>query len=211
MNSRLLQYFAAATIAFAASASEGVRASTFDLPLNGTVFLQGDIAAQEQISVSAVERVGALPVFDPSNINTLASYEFFAHFSVLDQNGSVVPEPPFGVFGTALHDFGTNCPHTLCSFTTHTILQGNLQISDAARTLLISTNILDQNVPFDLELQVDLPGGLIATTPIPAALPLFASGLAALGVIGLCHRRRRAAGNCERMHRRRIHGMCPAL
>jgi hypothetical protein len=196
MSSRL-QYIAIAMVALAASIAasitEQVSAATFDLPLNGTIFLQGNILAPEEIAVRAIEHAGTLPVFDPSNPATLASYEFFSSFSVLDQHGSVVPEPAFSVFGTVLHDFATNCPRTFCSFTSHVALQGALEVSDIARTLLISTDIFARNVPFDLELELTLPDGMsAATTPVPAALPLFASGLAAIAAIGLFHRRRKA-------------------
>ena len=61
----------------------------------------------------------------------------------------------------------------------------------------------DAPIPVDLKLTIDLPDGLgigpavsfgaEAVTPLPATLPLFASGLGALGLLGWRRKRKAAA------------------
>ena len=71
---------------------------------------------------------------------------------------------------------------------------GELYISSDDLTLDISTDIFAQNVPSDdLQLQVTLPDNL-SITPLPAALPLFATGVGILGLLGW-HRRRKSTGD----------------
>ncbi len=77
-------------------------------------------------------------------------------------------------------------------------------VSDTSRFLTIDTSVM-VNGPVDLELTVDLPDGLqllvisdpipqgLAQTPLPATLPLFATGLGALGLLGWRRKRRTAA------------------
>jgi hypothetical protein len=58
------------------------------------------------------------------------------------------------------------------------------------------------NIPLDLQLTADVPDGLVVRpffvtvgeiTPLPAALPLFASGLGALGLLGWRRKRKNTA------------------
>ena len=68
----------------------------------------------------------------------------------------------------------------------------SFDVSNTSRFLTMDTSVM-VNGPLDLELTVDLPDGLqllvisdpipegLAQTPLPGGLPLFASGLGALG------------------------------
>lgn len=199
----VLRYVAIAV--FLVASAGRVSASTFDLPLDGTISIVGNLPASYdpssfgpvEIEVQAIETF-SLPVFDPQNAaNTVGIYQWSATFSVLDQNGSPVPEPDLIPLGTALTGYGQNC--TTGPFcpnpsgnSSETILTGGLYISDDALTIQISTSIFTRNVPsYDLELQVTLPDNL-SVTPLPAALPLFGTGVGVIGLLGW-RRKRKAA------------------
>src|SRR5437868_7007155 len=175
---------------FLLAIEEPVDAATFNLPLNGTVSIVGDLPASfnpspfdpVEICIQSFQNI-SLPVFIPQNpATTVGVYQWIANFSVLNQSGTPIPEPPLSPFGTALTGYGQNCfaaPFcpTPSGSSSETILLGDLFISDSTRTLTISTTIFTQNVlSSNLELQVTLPDG-VSITPLPAALPLFASGL----------------------------------
>jgi len=170
-------------------------AATFDLPLNGTISITGDLPSSYDpspfgpvaIEIQAIENF-PLPTFnelDPTT--TVGVYQWTANFSVLDQNGSPIPEPDLSAVGTALTGYGQNCsaiPYcpSPSGDGSETILSGDLFVSGDALTLQIATDIFALNVPsYDLELQVTLPTGL-SITPIPPGLPLFAAGL---GIVAL--------------------------
>ena len=77
----------------------------------------------------------------------------------------------------------------------------SITISDSYRYLAFVTDI-ETDIPFDLQLTADVPDGLVVrplfvsfgeVTPFPAALPLFATGLGALGLLGWRRKRKTAA------------------
>jgi hypothetical protein len=183
--------------------AEPVDAATFNLPLNGTVAIVGDLPTSlnpssfgpVEIGIQAVQNF-SLPVFNPQNPTaTVGVYQWVGNFSVLNQNGTSIPEPSLGPFGTALTGYGQNCSVApFCpnpsSGGSETVLSGDLFISDTSRTLTISTMVFPQNVlSYQIELQVTLPDGL-SITPLPGALPLFATGFGALALAGYCRKRR---------------------
>jgi hypothetical protein len=181
-------------VAIAIFASLGIArpvdAATFNLPLNGTVAIVGDLPASYNPSPFGPVEIGvqasqnfSLPGFNLQNpANTVGVYEWIAKFSVID-SGTPIPQPLLSAFGTALTGYGQNCsvsPFCPSPPGGSSILSGDLFISDTARTLTISTTVFTQNVlSSDLELQVTLPDG-VSITPLPAALPLFATGFGAL-------------------------------
>jgi hypothetical protein len=190
----------AAITVFVLVIARPVSAATFDLPLNGTVSIVGNLPTSlnpssfgpVEISIQAIQDF-YLPVFNPQNpATTVGVYQWIANFSVL-QNGTAIPEPPLSPFGTNLTGYGQNC--SVAPFcpspsgsTGDTILSGDLFISDTARTLTISTTLFTQNVlGADLELQVTLPDG-VSITPLPTALPLFATGFGVLALAGFRRR-----------------------
>jgi hypothetical protein len=150
-----------------------------------------------EIEIQAIESF-PLPAFNALDPTTTAAvYQWTTDFSVLNQAGSPIAEPDLSPFGTALTGYGQNCtvtpycPHP-SGDSSETILVGELYISSDDLTLDISTDIFAQNVPSDdLQLQVTLPDNL-SITPLPAALPLFATGVGILGLLGW-HRRRKSA------------------
>ena len=180
----------------AAGAVERAEAATFDLPLDGTVTIAGNLPASDNpspfgpvgIEINAIENF-SLPAFNMQNPATTAGlYQWSANFAVLNQSGIPIAEPALSPFGTALTGYGQNC--TLGPYcpspsgdSSETVLSGVLFVSSYALTLQIASNIHTMNVPsYDLELQVTLPDGL-TVTPVPPALPLFAAGLGILGLL----------------------------
>jgi hypothetical protein len=173
------------------------QAMTYNLPLDGSVSIvdNGTPSAPIAIEVQAIENF-SLPVFNQQNpLATVGVYQWIANFSVFNQNGSQVSEPTLSPFGTALTGYGQNC--SVAPFcpepsgpSSETILSGTLLISGNS-TLDISTicsgiNVLSSN----LELSLTVPAGAsVSTTPLPAALPLFGTGLGFLGILGWCKRR----------------------
>jgi hypothetical protein len=128
---------------FVMTSAEHVNAATFDLPLDGTVSIVGDLPASYnpstfgpvEIEIQAIENF-SLPTFNPLNpAGTAAVYQWSANFSVLNQNGSPVPEPDLSPLGTALTGYGQNCnavPYcpNPSGESSETILAGDLYISD---------------------------------------------------------------------------------
>lgn len=170
--------------------ARGVNAATYDLPLNGTVSIVGNLPTSYnpspygpvEIEIQAVEDF-SLPLFNSFDpMNTVGVYQWSAGFSVLDQTGSSIAEPDLSSFGTALTGYGQNCSITpYCpqpsGDANETVLSGDLFVADGALTLQIATNIETLNVNnYSLNLQVTLPDGL-SITPVPDTLPLFVAGL----------------------------------
>jgi hypothetical protein len=173
--------------ALSAAANVPALASTYDLPLNGTISIDSSAGStgQTAIQIQAIENF-SLPVYNPWSLqNTVGVYQWISSFSV-DQNGTPVSEPTLSPFGTALTGYGQNCSTgTYCPHpsgeSSETILSGTLFITGNATldvsTLIYGTNILSDN----LELVLTLPSGFTvespSATPLPASLPLFATGL----------------------------------
>lgn len=174
------------------------QATTYDLPLDGTISINDNgSAGQTAIEILAVESF-SLPVFNQqSPQTTVGVYQWLANFSVLDQNGTPVSEPSLSPFGTALTGYGQNCSTPpYCPRpsgpSSETILSGTLFISGDA-TLDISTIVFGENIVSDnLELLLTLPDGFTipSATPLPAALPLFATGLGLVALLSWRKRRR---------------------
>jgi hypothetical protein len=173
------------------------QANTYDLPLDGTISINDNgSAGQTAIEIQAVESF-SLPVFNQqSPQTTVGVYQWTANFSV-DQNGTPVSEPLLSPFGTTLTGYGQNCStRPYCPSpsgpSSETILSGTLFISGDA-TLDISTIISGENIVSDnLELLLTLPDGFttLSATPLPAALPLFATGLGLVALLSWRKRRR---------------------
>jgi hypothetical protein len=199
-------------IALTASALFGVPtalpayATTYILPLDGSVAISDNAASSgpTAIEVQAIESF-SLPVFNQQNPQATAGvYQWIASFSVFDQSGSQISEPALSPLGTSLTGYGQNCSVTpYCPHpsgpSSETILSGTLFISGNS-TLDVSSIISGMNiVSSNLELELTLPSGFTSNapsigssvpgTPLPAALPLFASGLSLVGLF--CWRKRR--------------------
>ena len=173
----------------------------FDLPLNGSISIINDaaLAGPIAIQVQAIDSF-SLPVFNQqSPQTTVGVYQWLTSFSVLDQSGSQVSEPSLSPFGTALTGYGQNCAAIpYCprpsSPSSETVLAGTLFIPGDS-TLDISTVISGLNIVSEnLELLLTLPAGFSTNpplvdppppgTPLPATLPLFATGVGLVGFFG---------------------------
>lgn len=174
----------------------GAEATTYDLPLDGTVSIIGELPTSNdpspygpvEIEIQAIENF-SLPAFNQLDpMNTVGVFQWSADFSVLNQAGSSIAEPDLSPFGTALSGYGQNCNITpYCprpsGDASETILSGDLFLSDNALTLQIATDITALNVAdYSLNLQVTLPDGL-SITPVPDTLPLFLAGLGILAFL----------------------------
>lgn len=104
-----------------------------------------------------------------------------------------------GSFAAASTNNCSNCG------VTHPVEGNFFSITDSQRTLSVLSAInisqlnaanLPAGVSVDYTVEINLPNGLTATaaTPLPAALPLFAGGLGALGLLGWRRRRRARSG-----------------
>ena len=184
-----------------------MHAATFYLPLDGSISIidSGASSGPTAIEIQAIESF-SLPVFNQqSPQTTVGVYQWLASFSIFDQNGSPVSEPYLSTLGTTLTGYGQNCsaspycPHPSGPSST-TILSGTLFVSGDS-TLDISTIISGLNVLSEnLQLLLTLPDGFSTdpplvdppppSTPLPATLPLFASGVGLIGYLGR-HKRRK--------------------
>src|SRR5215831_5405955 len=174
-------------------------ASTFSLPLSGEVEIVGNIPSPVSISVSLA-------------VNPLSASYWVINTSI-EQSGDVN-----GPFAQPQGCVGSGCG-TLAGFFVcggrigcgidpppgTVVSRGDpltLSISDASRFLLIDTSARDDS-PIGLELTIFLPEGLdlvviddplpegvAAATPLPAAFPLFATGVGALGLFGWRRKRK---------------------
>ena len=187
--------------------AQPAHATTFDLPLDGSISIIDNAGSTGPVAieVQAVESF-ALPVFNQqSPQTTVGVYQWISSFSVFDQSGAQVSEPALSPVGTALTGYGQNCSAIpYCPRpsgpSSETILSGTLFIPGNA-TLDISTIISGLNiVSEDLELLLTLPAGFSTNpplvdppppgTPLPATLPLFATGLGLISLFGWCKRRK---------------------
>jgi hypothetical protein len=194
-------------IVLASVVAQPLHATTFDLPLNGSISIIDNAAspAPVAIEVQAVESF-SLPVFNQQNPqSTVGVYQWITSFSVFDQNVSQISEPGLSPFGTALTGYGQNCSAIpYCPRpsgpSSETILSGTLFIPGNA-TLDVSTIISGLNIVSEnLELLLTLPAGFSTNpplvdppppgTPLPASLPLFATGLGLVGLFGWRTRRK---------------------
>ena len=187
-------------------------ATTFDLPLNGSISIidNAPSAGPVAIEVQAVESF-SLPVFNQQNPQTTVGvYQWLTSFSVFDQSGAQVSEPALSPFGTALTGYGQNCsshPIVLSRRVRAVKLFCLEHYSFPAPPRWISRRIVSglNIVSEDLELLLTLPAGFSTNpplvdppppgTPLPAALPLFATGLGLVGLLGWRKRRKRKATN----------------
>jgi len=165
-------------------------------PSGGTVSILGDLSSSPvAIGIAAIPSpsVFALPAFDPSDTST-ARFVYWSAYV----DGGLADEPPLSPFGNVLYLCWSNAPFPLsnCSPSIPAgVLDGAVYISNDARTLSMSGGYLGgTNVnnlpPFDF--QITLRDGL-TIAPLPAALPLFATGVGALGLLGWRRKRKAQA------------------
>ena len=198
---RLISVALVSFVIFGVSFARPVHATTFDLPLNGSISIIDSAASSGPVAieVQAVENF-SLPVFNQQNPQaTVGVYQWISSFSVFDQSGSQVSEPSLSPFGTALTGYGQNCwaiPYCPqpSGPSSETVLSGTLFVPGNS-TLDISTIISGLNIVSEnLELLLTLPAGFSTNpplvdppppgTPLPATLPLFATGLGLVGLFG---------------------------
>jgi hypothetical protein len=98
-----------------------------------------------------------------------------------------------------VYDWGTNGPIQCCSPLGRSF-GASLSISDLTRDILVSSIAFQAHgmVSFSASLLLTLPDGMslqqrpIISTPLPAALPLFAAGFGAVGLFGWRRKRKDA-------------------
>jgi hypothetical protein len=157
-----------------ATLASNASAATYNLSTGGSLFIAGAISGMERISI--LFTVDAT-IRDPS-----------VHLA--DWNGFVTGRSDlsggqaFGLGACLIGPcggFGLGPPSGALS----------LLISDASRTISWTMSFSGPNALLSPHVTLTLPDGLVPVpTPLPAALPLFAAGLAAVVWFG---RRRRAA------------------
>ena len=191
--------------------NDKARATTFDVPLNGEIEITGDITSRHGLyfrrcqleSLQSTSRRAARLLLKRAGYSILRSLNqtdpaAFRRLRFATSNGSCFLLSNFLGCGGSLG----------CSETTpegYGYLRNGtpapILISEAASIFSIAT-YASADVASDLALDVDLPDGLgievlpgrtlnaakfassAATTPSPAALPLFATGLIVLGLVG---------------------------
>ena len=177
-------------------------ASTFSLPLSGEIEIVGNIPAPVSISISMI-------------VNPLSASYWVVSTSI-EQSGSA--DGPFaqpqGCVGSTCGTFtgffvcGGRIACGIDPLPGNVASRGDpvsFSVSDTSRFLTIETTVRDDS-PISLELIATLPGGLqvlviddplpegvAAATPLPAALPLFATGFGALGLLGWRRKRKTLA------------------
>jgi hypothetical protein len=156
-------------------------ASTYTLPINteGTFFIGGSILNPTPISVSiSVDAV--LPI---------NQYSYFpdAVWNVGLEAWTVNQETHFIYSNYFFADGARNGPGYPLHF-----VWGFLEVTDDVRELRLDAHVSGINVaPFNYQITITLPDDLVVT-PLPAALPLFITGLGVL----LIHRIRRRNSFC---------------
>lgn len=137
------------------------------------------IAGPEILSPIEVTLRGLVTLYPPPNLEFPGAYgaEFFAQIFFLDSFGSVIGSGPSFVWCS-----GVNIPGLTC------VGGATFSISESQRHWRIS--VLGHPINSGtLEISATLPDNF-RVAPIPAALPLLASGLGALGFVGWRRRRK---------------------
>ena len=200
---------------------ERANATVFDLPLDASIEITGNISTPISITMTATAQ-SILPIPPPPYIAPFAgnspAWVYDIQVSQSDGNGGFTKPQACVAGGGCFSLLGfEDCGADLgCGFQVpagYGILRngssGMITVSDSTRDFEISTSTT-ANIPFTLILSVDLPDGFgvdvqpllrpatsdfepnLKATPLPTALPLFATGLAALCLVGR-RRKRRAA------------------
>jgi hypothetical protein len=200
VKTKFLVMFAAVALSATASISK-VTASTFVTPVNSVVTIFGEVVAGyagplvriDLDFVTAPSFPGCSAVLNQcGDFNaTFASISMLTSISEYDQSGNLIDSHQIGIFES-------NCANNgFCrELGEKTVILGggvfaSFNTPVNGLSLVFSTEINSINVQGTPLLRVDLPDNL--TTPLPAALPLFATGLGALGLLGWRRKRKAAA------------------
>jgi len=187
MKMKLLT-FAALAVSFTTMSftTNSANATTVNLPLNSSIYITGDIPNPTSITLVLTH----IPP-DPISWVGVVSLQQSDHAGgpLVSPTGCIVGESICGLFANFV-DCSDGCGELLPPgyFKVSNLGEAvSINVSDSSRYLEIHwTNLRDP--PPILQLTADLPDGL-GITPLPAALPLFATGLGALGLLGWRRRR----------------------
>jgi hypothetical protein len=149
-------------------------AVTYTLPINtdGTFFIGGSILNPTPISVS----ISTDAVLGPSQFTFPLMPD--AGWDVGVDAHTVNQETNFWYSSLFVSHGARNGPSPPLNF-----IWGSLEVADFARMLVLEAHVSSFNVaPFNYQITINLPDDLVVT-PLPAALPLFATGLGALGLL----------------------------
>ncbi len=194
-------------------------ATTFNLPLNGLVGIIGNISDPISVTFEVTAN-SILPIPPPpypdGEFGTLRpAWEFGIQlFQAKQPGGFSLPQACIGADCGTLLGFAGCGADLGCGFdpipvgTIIDVVNGgsglpvSISVTDISRVFGLITSEFS-NIPFDLQITADVPDGLrvgildtrfdaldATTTPLPGALPLFTTGLGALGLLGW--RRKRA-------------------
>jgi hypothetical protein len=173
--------------------SQAAQADTYQLPDNGTVYIIGAIPTpsiwaqiSDEVSITNLPS-GSYPQTDygygvRANFSTNAG--FLSDFANLFDAGSNIPGPPCGV----------PCPPLPSILIPGGMGAIALSVSSSGSVSCYTNAESPFPVPCDpaptltYALLIDLPEGVFVSdtpteTPLPAALPLFAFGIAAIGLV----------------------------
>jgi hypothetical protein len=194
----------------------GSVAATFDLPLNSVIEITGDISAP--VPITLLVNASSVPPYGPTFDGATPGWQYSIVVSQSNQAGNFSTPQACTTDGNCFLLGGfVGCGGDLgCGF--DPLLPGyglgrsgtplSISISDSSRELAFSTQT-SANVPFFLTLTADVPdelgikvvalldgsfagvAPLTDATPLPAALPLFAFGFGAIGLLSWCCRCRR--------------------
>jgi hypothetical protein len=175
------------------------QASTFQLPKNGDVLITG-FQSQSVRATVYVNINWNLPPNTPENPNEVAE-RFSATIYAESLNSVPPPDTYHLVDWISLLDFATNqvgagssCRYAPCATSGSLTLFGG--IGDYRLSIGAGIEVLGAGLPGYLpsyELFITLPDGLSVVTPLPAALPLFATGLGMMGLFAWRRKRKGAA------------------
>jgi hypothetical protein len=146
------------------------RAAVFDLPLNGSATILGNIPAPETIDISIIFQL----------IGTAPPDKVLVYIVVADVSSGL--GGPVSVGGYGLQ----NCNPPACLGTSHWFGSAVLNISDDFRTLSTSTSVSfsggEFSLPYTVALSASLPDGLsIASVPEPSTWTMLILGFAGIG------------------------------
>jgi hypothetical protein len=212
MKSGLLALVAALLL----SASSTARAVTFGLPLNGTVFFNGPanstVIPQVNINFSAAGPSVNPPcsIVGPGTDACTAleaAVSVGSFISQYDRDGNLVATAILAEFFSNTRDhhiageFGLSLDESVLDSTLANLPSFSLVISTGVRTFRNATIIPSPTDP----LTITLADGFTETvTPLPAALPLFATGLGALVLLARHKGRKADATKARRSQRIRF-------